>query len=184
MRGILAALLVAVCAPGAPDSAYSSAGSKIASIEAEKAPAGSRVVLSLDELNAYARGELAATEGIREPRLELGTGRATGYALVDFPKLRRAMGQPMGWFLEKLLAGERSLRVDARITSGGGKATVFLELVEISGVAIKGETLDYLIRNYLWAYYPEATVNRPFELAHRIDRIEIDPSAVAVVIGK
>jgi hypothetical protein len=184
MRGLWAALLAVAGLAGAPEPEYLSAQGKIASLEGDKAPAGSRMALSLEELNAYARGELAAIEGIREPRLELGTGRATGYALVDFPKLRRAMGQPLGWFLERLLAGERPLRVDARVTSSGGKATVFVDQVEISGVAIKGETLDYLIRNYLWAYYPDAAVNRPFELAHRIDRVEVEPAEVAVVISK
>jgi hypothetical protein len=86
--------------------------------------------------------------------------------------------------MTKLLGGERSVRVDAQIQSGGGKAIVNVDRVEVSGVTISGRALDYLIRNYLWSYYPEAKVGKPFALAHRIDRLEIQPSQVNVVIAK
>jgi hypothetical protein len=30
--------------------------------------------------------------------------------------------------------------------------------------------------------YPDAIIGRPFELGHRIDRIDVSPSAVAVLL--
>jgi hypothetical protein len=34
------------------------------------------------------------------------------------------------------------------------------------------------------AMYPDAAVGRPFELGHRIERLDVQPAAVGVVIGK
>jgi hypothetical protein len=86
--------------------------------------------------------------------------------------------------MAKLLDGERPVSVTARVHSGGGKATVDVERVEISGMVIDGRMLDFLIQNFLLAMYPTAVVGRPFELGHRIDRLDIQPGGVGVVIGK
>ena len=86
--------------------------------------------------------------------------------------------------MSKILEGERPVRVTAAITSGGARATVDVQKVEISGIPIEGAVLDYLIRNYLLAVYPQAKVGEPFTLGHRIERLEIRPSAVGVVIGR
>ena len=57
---------------------------------------GSRVVLTPEELNAYARQEIAEAvpDGVREPHLDLGPGTATASALIDFGRIRRAEGKP------------------------------------------------------------------------------------------
>jgi hypothetical protein len=178
---VLAALLLA-----APRSDYLDARRKIDMIRKEIVPAGAGVTLNKAELNAFVLKEVAgvAPEGVRNPRLELGNNRATAFADIDFAKLRRSQGQPMSWLMEQLLGGERPVRVDARIRSGGGQAVVDVDQVVVSGMAISGSTLDYLIRNFLWSYYPEAKVGKPFELDHRIDRLEVSPSAVRVVIAR
>ncbi len=180
---ILAA--AAALAAAASASGYLSVKRKFDLIERERVPAGSTVVLGKDELNAWVREAVPAVapQGVRAPRLELGTGRASGFAYVDFPKLRQAQGQPLNWFMARLLAGERPVRVDAHIRSAGsGKAQVDVDRVEVSGLAISGAALDYLIRNFLWSYYPEAKVGKPFELAHGIDRLDVRPDAVQVVM--
>lgn len=184
-RAVLSLILAAAVTAAVPSGAVS-VKRKIDLIQSNRAPRGSKVTLNQDELNAYVRSELrsVAPQGVRDPRLELGDSRATGFAFIDFPKLQQSQGKPMNWLLAKLLEGERPVRVDARIQSGGGKATVHVDRVEVSGVTISGRALDYLIRNYLWSYYPEAKVNKPFELAHRIDRLEVQPAQVNVVIGK
>jgi hypothetical protein len=177
----LAAGLVSSVSPEA-----ASVTRKFSLIENERVAPGSKVVIGKDELNAYVRSEIRSVvpDGVREPRLELGENRATGFAYIDFPKLRAAEGEPMGWFASRLLAGERPVRVEALIRSGGGVATVDVERVEINGISISGRALDFLIRNFLWSYYPEAKVGKPFELAHRIDRLEVQPGQVNVVIGR
>ena len=86
--------------------------------------------------------------------------------------------------MAKLLDGERPVRVTTRIVSANGKATVEVQKVEISGLSVDGETLDFLIRNFVLPQYPDAAVNRPFELGHRIDRLEVLPGGVNVYIGK
>src|SRR5436189_283436 len=53
-----------------------------------------------------------------------------------------------------------------------------------SRVTIDGKMLDYLIQHYLIPQFPEAKVGQPFELAHHIDRLEVTPDAVGVVLGR
>jgi hypothetical protein len=161
---------------------YAVAQQKLGQIESGKLKAGARVTFTPVEIGAYVAKE--APDGIRNPRLELQSGVAKGSALVDFGKVRRAQGYQPGWLMAKLLDGERPVNVTAKISSGGGKARVDVQSVEISGMTVDGQMLDFLIRNFLLAMYPDAAVNRPFELGSRIDRLEVQPGAVAVVIGK
>jgi hypothetical protein len=180
------ALLLATLALVSPADSALSAGRKIELIQQDKAAPGSTVTFTPGELNAYVREEAAkvAPEGFCNPRIVLGNGRATGYALIDFAKLRESQGEPMPWLLAKIVGGERRVRVDARIRSGKGRAAVFVDRVEISGVVIRGSALQWLIRNVLWSYYPDAKVGKPFELAHNIERIEVTPARVSVMIGR
>ncbi len=179
-------MALAVFLPASPRSDYLDAQRKIDMIRREIVPAGSKVTLKKAELNAYVQKEVTqvAPQGIRNARLELGNNRATAFADIDFPKLQRSQGRTPGWLMEKLLAGERPVRVDARIRSGSGQAVVDVDQVVISGITISGGTLDYLIRNFLWSYYPEAKVGKPFELDHRIDRLEVSPAEVRVLIAR
>ena len=177
---------LAACLLAGAEADYWSAKRKIELIQSDQVAAGAHVTLRAGELEAYAKREIrsVAPEGVREPRLELGNGEAKGFAYIDFPKLRRALGHPMGWLMARLLAGERPVRVKARIRSGGGRATVDLERVEISGLTVSGAALDFLIRNFVLPYYPEAKIGQPFELAHRIERLEVRPSEVRVLIKR
>ena len=166
----------------APDD-YLSARQKFDSIESDRLRAGSRVELSVRELDAYAEREVP--EGVRNPRLQLvAPGVATGTAMVDFGKLRRALGYQAGWLMSMLLDGDRPVSVTARIHSAAGHATVDLQRVEISGVAADGRTLDFLIQNIFLPLYPNAVLGRPFELGHRIEKLDVGPAAVAVLIGR
>ena len=182
---LVLALLAAPLLPSAsPD--YLAVVHKFSLIEHDRLRPGSRVVLTPRELNAYARQQIAEVTpgGVRNPRLELGSGTATASALIDFGKLRRAEGKPPGWMMAYLLDGERPVTVTARIRSSGGTATVDVQSVEISGITIEGRLLDFLIRNYLIPAYPDAKVGQPFQLGHRIERLDVQPSAVGVLIGR
>jgi hypothetical protein len=165
---------------------YASALTKIQQIESDKLPHGSRIVFSAAELNAYVEHQVpTVTDGVRQPRLELlGQGMARGSALVDFAKLRTSEGHPPGWLLSMLLEGEHPVSVSARINSAGGQATVHVRQVEIGGVGVSGATLDFLIQHFLLPLYPDAVVDRPFALAHRIDRVEVETGRAIVVIGR
>jgi hypothetical protein len=181
MRGKWAFLILfAVSAAAAYDS-YVSAKQKIDSIEAERLRPGSRVTLSYPELTAWVARE--APDGVRNPKIAVtASGVATGSALVDFAKVRRAQGSPPGWLMSKFLEGERPVSVTARIKSSGGAATVDVERVEVSGLVLDGNTLDFLIQNVLLPLYPNAVVGKPFLLGHNIDRLDVAPAAVSVVI--
>jgi hypothetical protein len=161
---------------------YASVKHKFDLIEAGSLRAGTRVELSAAELNAYAAREVPP--GVRNPQLQLAPATATATAMIDFGKLRRAQGYQPGWLMSKLLDGEHPVSVTARIRSNGGKTTVDVDRVSISGIEIDGRTLDFLIQNFLLVLYPNAMVGRPFEMGHRIDRLEVARTGVAVVIGR
>jgi hypothetical protein len=184
----LAAALALAAVPLLPDASpdYQAVVHKFSLIEHDRLKAGSRVVLTPAELNAYARQEVAeaAPDGVRNTRLELGPGTATATALIDFGKLRRAEGKPPGRLAAYLLDGERPVTIVARIQSSDGTATVDVQQVEISGVIIEGRLLDFLIHSYLMQAYPNAKVGEPFALGHRIERLDVQPSAVGVLIGR
>jgi hypothetical protein len=178
----VAPLLVAA-ALGAAYNDYLSAKRKIDLIESGTLKPGTRVELSARELDAYAAAE--APPGVRNPKVQLtAPGAATGTALIDFGKVRRAQGYEPGWILSKLLDGERPVSVTVKIRSSGGHATVNVERVQISNIELDGSTLDFLIQNFLIPMYPSAAVNRPFELGYRIDRLDVGPGGVGVVIGR
>lgn len=176
-------MLAIACGALATTAEYDSAKRKFDLIDSDRARPGTRVVLTSRELNAYIAHEVPA--GVRNPKVEVvSPGVTNGTALIDFGQVRRAQGHPPGWLMSKLLDGERPVSVTARITSAHGQARVDVERVEISGLEIDGKTLDFLIRNFLLAMYPDAAVGRPFELGHRIDRLDVQPAGVGVVIGK
>ena len=180
-RGSIAGLLLAVLLGAAADD-YLSAQRKLDQVEADRLPRGARVVLSPREINAWAAHEVP--EGVRNPKLLLGASAATGSAMVDFLKVRRAQGYHPSWLVSKLLDGERPVSVTVAIHSGQGKAVVDVQKVEVAGITVDGRTLDFLIQNFLLPMYPEAAVGRPFELGHRIDRLDVAPTGVTVTIAK
>lgn len=165
---------------------YDSARRKFDLIERDRLKPGSSISLSPRELNAWVAQTIptVAPEGVRNPKLDLGSGTATGSALVDFVRIRRAQGKPPNWLMARLLQGEHPVTVTASIESGGGRATVNVDRVEVSGIQIQGEMLDFLIHTFVLPIYPDAKVGEPFELGHHIDRLEVRPAAVAVVIRR
>lgn len=175
-------LLAVVALWAAPDD-YSSVIKKHDLVESDSLKAGSRVEMSVAELNAYAAHELPA--GVRNAKLVISApGIASGSALVDFGKLQRAQGAQSGWLLSKLLDGERPVAVTVSVRSARGRATVDVKRVGISGLEIEGATLDFLIRNVLLPLYPNAVVGQPFELGHRIERLDLETRGVTVIIGR
>jgi hypothetical protein len=178
---LIAAALAALAFAAVED--YASARRKLDLIDSDRLRPGAKVTLTARELNAYVAHEVPP--GVRDAKLKIvSPGVATGSALIDFGKVRRAQGHPPGWLMSKLLDGERPVNVTARIVSGNGRAKVKVERVQVSGVEIDGRTLEFLVENVLLPLYPNAAVDRPFELGHRIDRLEVEPAAVGIVIGR
>jgi len=176
---VVALASIAFATPGD----YASAKRKFDLIDSDRSRPGTRVELTTSELNAYIEHEVPV--GVHHPKLEVvSPGVTTGTAMIDFGQVRRAQGYSPGWLMSKLLDGERPVSVTARITSAHGQARVEVQRVVVSGIEIDGKTLDFLIKNFLLAMYPDAAVDRPFELGHRIDRLDVQPAAVGVIIGK
>ena len=180
------ALATAAVAAAASDPLAESVTRKLDIIQSGHARPGAVFVFTAAELNAWARAKAPAVvpEGLREPRVELGNGTATGNALVDFLKLRHSAGVETNWLMAKLIQGEKRVIATAGIQSARGQATVHLLRVEIGGLAVSGATLDFLIQTFLLPIYPNATIDEPFELSDRVDRIEVTPAAARVYIKR
>jgi len=159
---------------------------KLDLMRSAKARPGSVIFFSSAEINAWARAQIPtiAPDGIHNARLDLGNQSATAYATVNFAKLRRAQGESLNWLIERLIEGERPVQVNAHFQSAGGYATVFVDRVEISGLAVSGRTLDVLIRTFVLPLYPNAKVNEPFQLDDNVDRIDVGPAGARAYIKR
>ena len=182
MRWLLPFVLTA-SALFAADPLADSAQKKLDSISDQKLKRGAIVTLSPKEINAWIHEKAmkAFPEGLRNEHIELGPGTADGTALVDLTKVSKTQSNPL---IARLIEGERPLRIAIRVESSNGRATVFLTHVELSGVAIDGSILDFLIKHFVQPRYPDIKINQPFDLDFNIDRIEIQPAGVRVVIKK
>jgi len=85
--------------------------------------------------------------------------------------------------MRQLLQGEHPVTVTARIDSGNGHATVNVQSVDISGMTLKPDAGLYDPELSL-PYYPDAKVGQPFELSHNIDRLDVQPARVDVIVKK
>lgn len=180
-------LLAIAIAPAllAADPVFERAWNKLDAIESGRAKPGSVIVFTPAELNAWAEARVPQMmDGLRTPRIELGTDTATGSARVDFLKMRQAEGVATNPVLATLIVGERPLKVTVRVESGGGRCTVHLMRVEISGIAATGPVLDLLVSAFFRPLFPDAKIGQPFELGNNIDRLEVRPSGVRVSIKK
>jgi hypothetical protein len=61
---------------------------------------------------------------------------------------------------------------------------VDVDRVEVSGVPIEGDALDFVIRNFLRPTFPDVMVDQWFDLGFRIDHFTVSPTGVSVFIGK
>jgi hypothetical protein len=164
----------------------STAAKKLTAIESGAPGRGSKIHFSKDEVNAWMRDEAKARapRSVTGLRVDLGESRATGYARIDFVTLRREItGEQPGWFARNLFSGERPVVVIARFESRNGQARVNVERVEVSGMAIEGRMLDFLIDDYLRPAFPDARVNEWFGLRYGIDRFTVSPPGLTVVMG-
>jgi hypothetical protein len=163
--------------------AVDSALAKFALIEQDRVPAGGHVTLTASELTAYARvqADVIAPGAVHDPKLTITPGHAEAFAMIDFLHLPQVGPQP-GWIVRTLLEGQRPLRVRVRIQSVNGRARVDVEKVEISGVAMEGRTLDFLLSQFVIPSFPEAKTGVWFRLSHGIERLELGNGVVRVVI--
>jgi hypothetical protein len=159
---------------------------KIASIVEGKAAPGSRIVFTKPELDAFLNEEVIQIipGSVYGAHVELGYGRATGGANVDFVRLLQARGASPGWLFAKMFQGWKPVRASARMESSGGRATFYLEQLELSGVTVPNMMVDFVMRHFAERYSPDMRLGKPFALKHQIDRLELSPSGFAVVMRR
>lgn len=155
-------------------------------IEKGKVDAGARIHFGESELNVYLSQKVkeVVPQGLRNPRVQIGEGKATAHALADFVKMRHARGEQMGWIMRKLLEGEHELTIIGTLESGAGRGRVDIEQVEIGGTSLKGRTLDLLIRTFLTPLYPQAKPGQSFELGYDMERIDLKPGRAEVTMAQ
>jgi hypothetical protein len=170
----------------AADPALESASVKLEKLENGQARAGETILLTPAEINAWVAAKVPEEipQGIRDPRIEMGTDTATASAMVDFLKMEQSRGKTINRAMGLMLEGERPLKVSVRITSAGGKCTVYLTRVEVSGVGVEGAVLDFLINNFFLPLYPNAKIGEPVDMDFDIDHFQIRPDGLRITIKK
>jgi hypothetical protein len=165
---------------------FASIQRKMDNIVYDRVKPGQRIFMSQRELDAYLRAQAVAIapKAVRNTRVELGEGSGTASAMVNFLELNKARGGQSNWMLEKMLDGERLVKVSVHVETDRGKARVEADRVEIGGAAISGAPLNFLIENYVIPQFPNAKVDQWFPMEHHIDHFEIHPSGITVVIGR
>jgi hypothetical protein len=182
------AILLLCLAPflSAADPQFERAEEKLDRLVDGKASPGSEILFTPAEIEAWTREKAHEQVGdaFRNPRVTLETGTGAGSALVDFLKMREAKGKTTNALMAMMLQGERPLTVYVRVSSAAGRCTVYLTRVELSGAEISGALLDYLIKTFLLQMYPDVRLGEPFELGLNMERIELKPEGVRVVMKK
>jgi hypothetical protein len=187
---LLAAALIAFAAyPAAPTPAAGTAAvsRKLDLIESGRFRPGTRVDFRVADLNSWFRDEARDYFGnaVTHVRIETGYNAVTGYANIDFVKLRQATtGEAPGWLMRNLFAGERPVVIKLHFASERGVARVDLDLVQISGVPIEGSALDFVVRNYVRPTFPDVKISQWFPLADHVDRVSTSPAGASVLIGR
>jgi hypothetical protein len=155
-------------------------------IESGKAKPGAVFRFTPAELNAWVRVKAPEIvhDGFRDPQLQLENGTASASARIDFLKVRHGEGIETNWLVAKLIEGQKLVTVRASIQSAHGQATVHLVRVEVGGLAVTGAALDFLVRNFLLPFYPDAKIDEPFDLAGNVDRIVVTPAEALVYIRR
>jgi len=168
-----------------PGQEYTSALQKIEAIAEEEVPRGSTVHFSPAEVNAFARGEAAAAaeDGLKDVSIQLGAGEITSSAVVNLAKLPHLEGLSASWLLGNLLEGDTPITIRARVTSGGGTATVHIESVTIGQRELDEGTTDFLVGWILQPFLGKTKLGEPMELGHNVESILIRPSGIEVRIG-
>ena len=99
---------------------------KLDAIEHGTAPRGSTVWFSSTELDSWMKEEAKywTPQGVRDLRLQLGESIATGFARIDFLKLKQASGEetrvPDANFIGRRTSGQRNCAVCVQTTAGLG----------------------------------------------------------------
>jgi hypothetical protein len=139
------------------------------------------LALGVENANATLPGVLY------NPELKLTQGGATANATVDFDRLRQLSpskeDSTRDWLMSKMFTGRHPVSVSVETSSSKGQMTVHPTSVSVSGVTMSGNTLDFLIRNFILSRYPDAAIDKPFALAKNVERIDVKPGQ-AVVVAK
>ncbi|MDX2149327.1 MAG: hypothetical protein SFV54_01230 [Bryobacteraceae bacterium] len=185
--GISLALCAALGLGGNTLTEYQRAKQKIDLIEEDRAPRGSRVVISESELDAYVRGEAPNVVGqgaVKSSKVQLRPRGGRIDAQVDFIRLQQNTGRKPGWLLSRLLKGEHAVSATVRMQSGKGQATIWVDEVTLNGVPIGGPLLDFLMDTFIEPKFPDVKIGEPFPLKHGVERVDIRAEAVQVQIKR
>jgi hypothetical protein len=159
---------------------------KMDDIVKEHLKPGTRVFMSQREMDAYLRAQAVAIapKAVKNTKVELAEGAGTASAMVNFLELNKARNGPSNWMMDRLLDGERLVKVSVHVKTDHGKVRVDVDRVEVGGAVMAGAPLDFLIQRYVIPQFPNAKIDQWFTMEHHMDRIDVHPAGATVLIGK
>ena len=140
------------------------------------------VRISEHEANSYLAFELADAipAGVSDIVLQFMPGRISGTSVMDFDKLKEGLRTPPHPIAMFLLRGVHTVGVEGSTSGMNGTGQFQLERVLLDGVELPQMVVDYMIEQYLRPRYPNAAINRPFELPYSIDSFRTGTGAVTL----
>ena len=178
------ALAIALCV--AVQASLDSGQRKVNMIERSRWPHTGAIAFTPGELLALGMSQIDASApgAISEPTLHLEPDGARATALVDFDVLKglnhSTKSSNKNWLFSRLISGKQPVTVSAHITSGHGRMTVRPTAVSVSGYAISGGALDFLVQNFVIPEYPDAVIGKPFALPPNVGKVELSPKSALV----
>jgi hypothetical protein len=85
--------------------------------------------------------------------------------------------------VEESVCGGEAGGGDGAVRVAQWRARVDVERVEVSGIAIEGHTLEFVIEDYLRPTFPDVVVNEWFGLRFGVERFTVAPGGVTVNVG-
>jgi hypothetical protein len=149
------------------------------------APSGHRTEFTGDEVNAYVQLRLAPAfpTGVADPAVTLlGQGRVGARAIVDLDGIRRKSSG--GWLdPAAYLTGRLPVTATGLLKTARGIGQFQIERAEVSGIPVPTSLVQELVTFYTKS--PDlpggVTLDQPFDLPSRIQRIDVDAGRATVV---
>lgn len=143
---------------------------------------GMLTTLSEEEVNSYFQYRMGKRipPGVTEIRFTFHRDRVTGNCIADFEKVKAAQRRPVNPIVDQLLAGVKPVSAAGQFTSANGSGLFHLEEVSVGSIGLSGWLLDLVIKYFVLPRYPQAAIDRPFELGYNIEQVVLEEHRVIV----
>ena len=144
----------------------------------DRAPGGSRVELSENELEAYVLYELGDKIPARLDSIDvqLGPDTVASDTQMTFPS--NSTGNPV---VDTFVGGTHNLFLKGKLAGVESRGKFDLEEVRVDGIPVPKILIQTLFDKYVKPKYPDADLKEPFDLPWGIEELKLEPGKATVI---